>query len=408
MISVVGGVYWERIARENWDEFLGSAGRGAETIVNLGGAAELHTYLDERARVSLANRNRLNRYAVRATIVVRVATFGYIHGLAPPIVGEPSDDHLPLEVTADNIVVYGMIAGGARIKARYAVYDAQNTKDPQPFSANGSTADHLALVLNRHEAATILGVDVKTAPVELARRLASHENAEVVVLKIGPTGALVVHGDDVAFVPPYRTSRVFKVGSGDVFVAAFAHGWIELKLPPSQAADRASRATAFYVEHRRMPTDAELTEFSPSAVVVSDSAHQREGGGAAALKVYLAGPFFTLGQYWIIEEAKAALASMGLEVLSPYHLVGPGEADQVVAKDLEYLDEADLVLAIGDGMDAGTVFEVGYAHAKGKPVVFYAENEIGEDLKMFQGTGCRMTTDFVSAIYQTVWEGLAL
>ena len=110
----------------------------------------------------------------------------------------------------------------------------------------------------------------------------------------------------------------------------------------------------------------------------------------------------------MIEEACTVLDTMGFEVLSPYHLVGPGDADDVVEADLRYLDDADLVLAIGDGMDAGTIFEVGYAHAKGMPVVFYAENEVGEDRKMFEGTGCRMCGDFTSAVYHAVWEGLAL
>jgi nucleoside 2-deoxyribosyltransferase len=59
-------------------------------------------------------------------------------------------------------------------------------------------------------------------------------------------------------------------------------------------------------------------------------------------------------------------------------------------------------------MDAGTVFEVGYAKALGKPVIFYAENEVGEDIKMFEGTHCQMVKDFPTAIYKTVWEALAL
>lgn len=190
-------------------------------------------------------------------------------------------------------------------------------------------------------------------------------------------------------------------------VANFAYAWIEEKRPPEAAADRASRATAFYCQTRRFPTAQELDQFDPSPIVIGPKTRARETV-RLPWKVYLAGPFFTLGQLWVVEEAKRALEGMGLEVVSPFHLVGDGTAAEVVEKDLALLDSFDLVLATGDGMDAGTIFEIGYAKAQGKPVVFYAENEPGEDRKMMEGSGCRMAGDFVSAIYFAIWEAVAL
>jgi len=111
---------------------------------------------------------------------------------------------------------------------------------------------------------------------------------------------------------------------------------------------------------------------------------------------------------WVIEQALHGLRDMGLEVFSPYHDVGPGEASEVVPKDIDGIHACDLMLAVMDGTDAGTVFEVGYASSEGKPVVVYAENETAENCKMMFGSGCFMREDFVSAIYQTVWTAASL
>ncbi|WP_036109627.1 MULTISPECIES: PfkB family carbohydrate kinase [Luteibacter] len=406
MITVIGGVYREVVVREQWDEYFGSAGRAAEAITKLGSEVELSTYLDADAKVSIANRNRDQRYRISFQEVERVPRFNYIHGLGQPSIVAASGRHPTLQVKADRAVIFGMLAGNAEVDADYVVYDPQNVDGPQGFMHSGSRANHLALILNRYEAAMIMDMDPLAPAEDLARAIAEREAAEVVVLKGGPYGAVVLHNGELDMVSSYQTSSVFKVGSGDVFVAVFAQGWLEEGLTPVAAADRASRATAFYVENRYPPTAEDLANFKPEPVKVSERGKSDDARYLA--KVYLAGPFFTMGQLWVIEEARRSLASMDIQVLSPYHLVGPGPADEVVAEDLRYLDESDLVLAIGDGMDAGTIFEVGYAKARGKPVIFYAENEVGEDIKMLEGSNCQMVKDFPTAIYKTVWEAMAL
>lgn len=110
----------------------------------------------------------------------------------------------------------------------------------------------------------------------------------------------------------------------------------------------------------------------------------------------------------MVNEARKNLTALGLQVLSPYHDIGVGSAEDVVQKDLDAIHECDLLFAIGDGLDSGTIYEVGYARAINKPVVFYAENESVQDKKMMEGSGCRITADYVSAIYQTVWEACTL
>lgn len=55
-------------------------------------------------------------------------------------------------------------------------------------------------------------------------------------------------------------------------------------------------------------------------------------------------------------------------------------------------------------MDPGTVFEVGYAVKLGIPVVGLAQNVRPEDLKMMEGTGCAIHSDFASAVYRAIWS----
>jgi nucleoside 2-deoxyribosyltransferase len=90
-------------------------------------------------------------------------------------------------------------------------------------------------------------------------------------------------------------------------------------------------------------------------------------------------------------------------VFSPLHEIGEGPGEVVAPQDLAGLDECQVVLAILNGSDAGTLFEVGYAVAKGIPVVALAQNMRPEDIKMPQGTGCTIVGDLATAIYQAIW-----
>lgn len=99
---------------------------------------------------------------------------------------------------------------------------------------------------------------------------------------------------------------------------------------------------------------------------------------------------------------------MGLIVFSPYHEIGVGDAKTVAPKDIDGINNSDIIFAIFDGKDSGTIFEIGYARAKNKPVIIYNENEKSEDLKMMEGTSCIVIKDYVSAIYRTLWESQKL
>lgn len=402
MITIVGGVYRERCMRPNWDESYGSAGRAATAIARFGGEVELYSFLDSNSLFIMNNRAALENFKLVPVVVEQGVTFAYTHGLSTPHIDHQPKVRPSLQIAAERVLRFGMIEGSAVVDADYAVFDPQSANNPESFSANGSTAKHLALVLNRYEAQQLCG-GFDLSPEEMAKELAVKEKAEVVVIKLGPLGALVYENGTITTVPAYRTKRVWKIGSGDTFAAHFALAWLEQGQTAHDAAARASKATAFYCETQGYPSPKLLSTYAPEPLQASD----RYRGGFRP-KVYLAGPFFTLAQLWMIQEALKDLQALGLRVFSPYHDVGLGSAEEVVQKDLEAIHECDLLFAIGDGLDSGTIYEIGYARALNKPVVLYSENESVQDRKMMEGSNCRICDDYVSAIYQAAWEAITL
>ena len=393
MIIVAGGVYAEHCIEPFWDDVYGSAGRAAAAI-SRAAPVELHTYRAEPLADGIDNLARVYGIDIRGPEVQTGVSFSYMHSLAVPrIVPRPDavERQPAFSVEGDVVLRFGMLEGDAIVRARRAVYDPQSAFGPTAFSANGSTADALALVLNRSEARKLTG---EADPNRALRRLFDVEGAAVVVLKLGGHGAMIATPKGVEQVPAYRSDRVFKIGSGDVFSGAFALFWGHEGREPAEAADLASRAVSYYCGSRALPLP------SADELLALNLEPVKPGDGL----VYLASPFFDLGQRWMVEEVRSLLLEMGVKLFSPLHDVGPGPGAIVAAKDLAGLDAASAVLAILNGADVGTVFEVGYAVAKGLPVVALAQNMRAEDLKMIEGSGCTVVEDLVSAIYHVVWR----
>ena len=350
MITIVGGIYSEHCVRPAWDEVYGSAGRAATAIARFGGDVELHGFVDTDQQYNMASRAALERFKFHPHSIPVGLSFEYLHGLSTPAVLGPLGSTEELKVSAEKVLRFGMIEATAVVDAEYAVYDPQSADAPQSFSANGSKADHLALVLNRNEAGLFIG-DHSLSPEDLAQTVAIKQQAEVVIIKMGPLGALVYDKGSISRVPAYRTERVWKIGSGDTFVAHFALAWMEEGLSAHDAAARASKATAYYCDTQGHPSAKLLASYA--ATPLEPSERYRKGFRP---QVYLAGPFFSLAQLWMVTEARNALKDLGLRVFSPYHDVGLGSAEDVVQKDLQAIHNCDLVFAIGDGLDSGTIY----------------------------------------------------
>lgn len=403
MITVVGGVYQERCMHPQWREIYGSAGRAASALVAMDVPISLHCYTDAATLEVLNLRTVSGEFEVVSTPIARSIGFEYAHGLSvPSIFGVPKLANPSLQINSDYVIRFGMLEGDAVVDAKFAVYDPQNLGAAIPFAQNGSRADHLALILNLSEARQMSRLK-DSAPENIAQILSNQQAAEVVVIKMGARGALVWANGTATQIPAFRTSQVWKIGSGDCFVAHFAQAWMQEKLSPTEAAIAASKATAYYCETQGFPTKDLLKQFVAPEIILSKNYSQ-----GRIPKVYLAGPFFSLAQRWMIEQARTNLIEMGMSVFSPFHDVGHGSADDVVEKDIQGIKDADILFAVGDGMDAGTLYEIGYARAINKPVVMYCENESEEDKKMMSGSGCVMCKDYTTAIYTTLWEAAKL
>jgi hypothetical protein len=403
-ISVVGGVYEERCLTPAWHELFGSAGRACSAIAAMAPDVEvtLVCNADNNAMETLRARCSLEGSRLAGVPIGRTGSFNYVHGLARPEAHGVEKVQSPLHCRDGNILRFGMAEGDAIVDGQNVVYDPQSPMGPTPFHANGSKATHLAVVLNEREANALTG-SINSSAVDLAHAVMALNHAEVVVLKRGPLGALVASSSGVQEVSAYQTTSVWALGSGDIFSAHFALNWALGQRSAEESAVLASQATAFYCQTQGFPTPRNLRASSHLPVVAS---HRFQIGHRPT--VYLAGPFFTLAQLWLVDQARSNLQHFGLRVFSPYHDVGYGAAMDVAYQDLDALGKADLVFAIADGLDAGTIYEIGYARARDIPVVVYCENETPENLKMMEGSGCIVIQDYVGAIYQAIWKAMAL
>jgi nucleoside 2-deoxyribosyltransferase len=313
--------------------------------------------------------------------------FHYLHPLGiPDLIGATNVCRRPLSAAGDVVLRFGFVEGEAVVTANRAVYYPQNASEVLHFADNGSTAEELAIVLNQSELEASVGLGG-------AEELRARCKSDVVVVKSGPNGAIVLDRSGSRWIPAYASRTIFKIGSGDIFSAAFAHFWGEGRLDPGEAADLASRAVANYVETRNVQIDA--ASLHPRIAQPSTAKRNR---------IYLAGPFFTLAQRWLIEEARRCIEMLGCDTFSPVHDVGiVGSAVSIAGADLAGLEKCGAVFAVVDGEDAGTLFEVGYARKLGIPVVALAENTRTESLTMLEGSGCEVVSDFTTAVYQAMW-----
>lgn len=398
MIDVAGGTYFEKCEFPYWNQFYGSGGRAAVALSRLSRKVTLHTYVGRDGVENLDVLASSFNISVEAAEVRSSVRFQYFHGLSRPVVTRPTDATHPIVVSGKVVLRYGFVEGDAVVKGDRVVYDPQSVSDPKHFHQNGSEANELAVVANRAEAERLSG---ERDPRKIIRKIVKVGRADVVVVKDGPRGALVFSKGVLERVPAFKTGAVFPIGSGDVFAAAFAHFWGVQRLSADRSATLASIATARYCDTRALPLPATRGSWTAKHLEPIKPRLTRK-----KRLVYLAGPFFSLAQRWIIDEARVQLSSRAISVFSPFHEVGRGDAAHVVPVDLRALKRADVVYAIADGLDSGTLFEVGYARAMGKPVVVFTERETSDELKMLEGSQCVIERDFTSSIYKTIWKCL--
>jgi len=401
---IAGGAYQELCQFPPDTAFFGSGVRAAaatETIVP--SRNQLHTCIGPADKETLETYAATFDFDVHTTKIPETVNFDYLHNHSNPVLS-PSDASnynrkLP-GISGDAILRFGLAEGTAIVSGERVVYDPQSA-DPVRFDANGSTADELALVLNRDEAAQLAGEDdLESIFSEL---LSGTTAADVVVIKRGARGAIVRTPSVTTRIPVFQTESVWGIGSGDVFSAVFAGEWAENGEAVADAALTASKATAYYCRHRHLPISREVIESVPNSTSPTFISPD-----ATPPTIYLAGPFFDIGERYVVEEAKHLLESEGADVISPVHDIGRAadydNPEEVAQQDLDAIERADLVFALLDHVDSGTHFELGYARKEGTPVIGYANDFETSSETMIRGSGCEVYEDLSSAIFNAIWR----
>lgn len=392
-LTIAGGVYHEQCIWPEWNQLVGSGGRAAATLRDYVRNIALHSYASPQVVTALEPFIENAGFTFHPTKVTQTVSFAYVHCLSAPTIS-PSPNRIrrnpPIRLEAPNVLRFGMMEGTAVVKARRCVYDPQSAFDPEQFEDNGSTADELAIVGNRGEIASL---GKRADPLAAARSLV-RGGARAVVVKAGAEGAYVVEGSKVQRISAFDSGNVWTIGSGDIFAAVFAACWMVKRYTAYRSALIASRAVAVYAGSMALPSPLpkKLDALRMKAVLANDP------------YIYLAGPFFTVAQRWLIDEARRCLIELGAKVFSPVHDVGHGPAEEVANADLAALKKCHAVFAVLDGLDGGTLFEIGYARALKKPVYAFAQTTSAEELKMVAGSKCQIHSDFVTALHRAAWR----
>jgi hypothetical protein len=376
-MHVAGGLYREICLHPAWNGLFGSGGRAAQALATLGNTTTLHSYFEDPGSTSL---DPYHDRGVRLELSPRQSAiaFAYLHPLSTPHF-EPRDvTRCPaIHVGGDTVLRFGFVEGDAVVRAKRAVFDPQGWRNQLAFHENGSSADELAIVLNEAELCNQTGIArVSEAAISLVRA----ERASVVVVKRGVRGATVVDSSlAVHDVPAFRSERVFKIGTGDIFSALFAHFWGQCGDSAVIAAQQASLGVAHHADtqdfpHERLACDRDAV------------------GGIARGPVAIWGASDTLGRRYALEEAVFRLGELGIDAF-PHRST--------------FIDQRFAALLIlAEGLPNELASAIGDIEASGIPIVFL--DEIGSAEIPSTGSVSDTTDDFTTALYRVAWAASSL
>lgn len=380
---VAGGVYLEVCVSPQTIRLLGSGGRAAIGLTSLSSDVELHAFQPAALAGEVFPNFEPFGIDVRLHPASDRIAFKYLYPLARPrIMPIPLPSAGTVSVAGGSILRFGCLEGDFRVEARHAVYDPQSAVQPEAFGANGSRTDHLAVVLNRAELRASTGLADENAA---ATAIMTRDGAEVVVVKSGPDGARVfTRSADPVHVPAFQAKAIYKVGSGDIFSATFAHYWAEAGRSPEDAARLASLHTADYVESQLLPVRSTPTQRNP----IRSSPERTitvvfESGGASA--------------DWLRDEVMAALADLSLNVrpidLLEWRSDGPSSAGA-----------SDTLLLVAQNANPAIPALLSAARRAGLAPLVYVEHLPADLEAEWAARGAIIELDLTSALYQAAWS----
>ncbi len=390
MLNIVGGTYHEFCKEPTYHDLYGSGLRAAAALSGREIEILLYSCIDEIDYDLAKLKSRTFNFNCKYQIIQETAQFHYQHPLSKPYLSNCDNSCVLNDLTGEYFLYFGMAEANVKIDSEYLVYDPQNCTE---FSETQCRTKHLAIVLNRDEAFILGHYQTKDLDA-LGFSLLLSQHAEVIVIKNGSKGAKVFFNGEHKDIPVYRTDEIWPIGSGDIFSSFFALNWMIMKKSPFESANIASLMTANYCKFKTLPLKT-VIDYEPIKKRVKN-------------KIYLAGPFFSIEQRWLITEIRSILLDFDNEVFSPYHDVGLTEdplidSEYIANCDIDQLMKSDKILAVLNTPDIGTVYEIGFARAKNKEVIIFTQNIAEDDLLMLRGTNCFITSDFSTAIYQASW-----
>ena len=370
-IVIAGGCYFEACEAPYWRALYGSGGRAAQALIGRG-PVTLHTYFP-RARKGELYPFVAAGIDIRAADSASALAFAYFHPLSDPVLAPRRSDipRLPaIRAAGDAVLRFGFLEGEAIVCGRRVVYDPQSVGEFEPFGRNGSSAQELAVVLNAHELRAASGQD----GLDAAARALLESGAEVVVTKSGVQGAFVhTRGRSSAWVPAFWSDSVFKIGTGDVFSAAFTYAWAHLGRDPVEAAHAASRSVSQYAANRLLPLPRAWDGPAQGRAIGA-----RNGG-----LVHLVGSTARLADRWLCEEAAWRIQQLGVRVRRLDDLSGGLPADGAF-------------LVFADQIEPAALDELARRVGAGRVVVISETDAASPE-------GVLRTGDFTTALYWVCW-----
>ncbi len=103
------------------------------------------------------------------------------------------------------------------------------------------------------------------------------------------------------------------------------------------------------------------------------------------IKAYIAGPLFDDHEREYLEKIAEIVERSGISTFLPHRDAGlvtgeftPEKKVKVFDKDIEFLESADIVIALltGRDVDSGTAAEIGYAYKSGKRLIGVSGNSV--------------------------------
>lgn len=321
-------------------------------------------------------------------------TFKYSFALdQPTIYPNPSSISKTeeIKVHGGNVIAYGMLETDFKINGKKVIYDPQSTLNPISFSEIGE-ADELIYVLNLNEAQTLASsINIQ----EIKSYFFETERVLAFIIKNGPFGATLFYDDEEISIPSYITNNVSKIGSGDIFTSSFAYYWMIKKLPLEKSARYASKSTAIFCDKKvyidcSIPIKFKYKEF------INKNLSQKQ--------IYLASPFFSLSELILIDKIRTTFLDFGVKVFSPFHDIGIGDTIEIANKDVEAINDSDIIFCVFDNLDSGTLVEAGYSMGNEKKIIGYHRTCDENKLLMLKPGVVDIYNDLTTAIYHTIWN----